>query len=311
LGSLPLSGGTCLGNITHGQVEELSSQLTLLTDLYAELPDPVNIVSVGSALSRVVRLHPGLRSSLGHHESTLLAVTKSVEFNDQIEQTFDEEHAKRLKRWTLEFGHLYAVGKLAFDKSYSDQPDLGVALSLDLPNVAMNLLNIEMMQLCARGDYESVLMLFDTRGRWLIKKYEDYKVSRIAVSLGRVENADMHIMTCVGNMFTSVAIAHMMRAVQESGHTKRNSIKWARRFTETAKVVYRSVEPVWSHGLASLQILQYVEQTLVGNTRAARDYWRTAYNQLLWCNDLRKAEILKDVKVDDPGSLEGLLLNNF
>ena len=182
-GRLPLAGKIHLEHFADGQAERLALELDQLISWYAVYPDPENILSVGAALCRILRLHPGLRDSLLHHELMLLAMTKSCRLNEYIEARFDEDYAKRLKRLALEFNHLHLVGKLAFDKDCSERPDWEAALRLGLPNAAIDLLNIGMMQLCARGDHEFVRELYERTGKRLIEEYKDYNVYRIAAVL--------------------------------------------------------------------------------------------------------------------------------
>lgn len=106
----------------------------------------------------------------------------------------------------------------------------------------------------------------------------------------------MNVMTCVGNIYTSIANSHMMRAAQESGHDKSNSIKWACKFAAVAEEAYCSVKPTWGHGHAGLHIVRYVEQNLLGNTKKAIYYRQLGQVQLIICNDIRKATALNGVK---------------
>ncbi len=121
----------------------------------------------------------------------------------------------------LEVDHLKLVGELAYDNHCSERPDWEAALRLDLPNEALDLLNIEMMKLCARGDHEAVRELYEGTGKGLIEAYRDYDVDRIAASLGRQKSAAMNVMTCAGNMYTSLANSDMLRAAQEFGIRKK------------------------------------------------------------------------------------------
>ena len=113
-------------------------------------------------------------------------------------------------------------------------PSWETALSLDLPNIAINLISLETMQMCSQGQLDAIPDLYHRTGAPLAKKYSNYPVSRIAISLGRAENPDLNVMTCMGNMYFSIASAHIIRASQEFGTTRAASITRAYEFMELA-----------------------------------------------------------------------------
>jgi len=306
-GRLPLSGETNLEHFVRKQGKNLTRAFDNLLSYEAPM-DPLNVLSLGTSLSRMLRLYPELRASLLRFEEILLAITRTTEFDDYINEKFDEDHARYLRRLTLEFEHLHVVGKTQCNEDHTTRPSWEAALSLDLPNIAVNLISTEVNQLCSLGHVEAAIDLYQRAGTGLVRKYYDYPTARVAVAMGRKENPDLSTLTCLGNLYAAVASAHMISADREAGTSMASSLKWARIFMELAKASFCAVRPTWSHGLANLQLIYYAEHRIIGNSREAQYFWQTGYDQLRLCNDVRRSRKMRKMDQEDHKFIEELLI---
>jgi hypothetical protein len=306
-GRLPLAGETNLEHFVRRQGKNLTRAFDNLISSEAPV-DPLNVLSLGTSLSRMLRLYPELRASLFRFEKMLLAITRTPEFDDYINGKFEEDHAKYLRRLVLEFEHLHVVGKTQFDEDHTTRPNWEAALALDLPNIAVNLISTEVNQLCSLGHVESALDLYQRAGMRLVKKYYDFPIAHIAVAMGRKENADLSTLTCIGNLYAAVASAHMISAALEAGRSRASSVRWAHTFMELAKASFCAVRPTWSHGLANLQLICYTEHRIMGNSGQAQYFWQTGHNQLRLCNDIRRSTKMQALNQDDTKFVEELLI---
>ena len=123
------------------------------------------------------------------------------------------------------------------------RPDPDRALSLQLPNFALNFVALELAQLCAQGYPEKVLDVYNDTACEIADKYQSYPTLLIANGLNRLPNPDLDVRTCVANVYCGVAAAHLMIAVTESGKERQATLRAARGFTDRAEAFYCRGEP--------------------------------------------------------------------